>query len=125
MNLISLVTNTRVSCTGLHSSKLSFLHQLCFHPSWIPLIPLLSFIQQIFSHATQLPVSLLSFAVQPGTSLPLFLILILSAYISTATDTDLLASSPPAIITFLHIIAKCFTDQSEKAFANTNFALRN
>lgn len=66
-----------------------------------------------------------SFAVQPHSSLPLFLTLILSGYVTPAKATDLLASSLPAVIAFLHIIARYFTDQSEKAFTGTNFTLCN
>jgi len=49
----------------------------------------------------------------------------LTGYFTPATAVDLLASSLPATITFLHVIARYFTDQTEKVFTGTNSALRN
>lgn len=46
-------------------------------------------------------------------------------YFAPVTATDLLASSLPAIITFLHIITRYFKEHQEKALTGKSFALCN
>lgn len=125
MNLISLMIKYRVNCTRLHSSTVSLPYQLCFHPSWIPVISLLPFIHHIFSHATQLFSFLLSFAVQPPSSLPLPISHLVYLLYSSNSHRLISEFSSCYNHTFLHIITRYFTDWSEKAFTGTNFALGN
>lgn len=79
--LISLMIKYRVNSTGLHSSIVSLFH-LCSHSSWIPAI----YLHHISSLITQLLCFLLSFAAQPPSTLPLFLIWILSKLLCSSNN---------------------------------------
>lgn len=79
--LISLMIKYRVNSTGLLFHSISLLH-LCLHSSWIPAI----YLHHIFPLLTQLLCFLPSFAAQPPSTLPLFLIWILSKLLCSSNS---------------------------------------
>lgn len=110
--LISLMIKHRVNSTGLHSSIVS----LSF-TSVCTLLGFLPYISIVFFHL--LLNCFVFFQALLLNHLVLYLCFLSEyclSYFAPVTATDLLASSLPAIITFLRTISRYFKEDKEKAF---------
>lgn len=119
--LISWMIKYRVNSTGLHSSVLS----LSF-TSVHTLLGFLPCISIIFFHL--LLNCFVFFWALLLNHLVLYLYFLSEyclSYFAPVTATDLLASSLPAIITFLRTIPRYFKEDQEKAFTGKSFVVCN